>query len=832
MNMLNKSRTTFIRFISEHDIQIPLIQRDYVQGRAIKGKDIERRDNFVRKLMNALLSGGEACTLDFIYGARENYGIDNRHADAPFLPLDGQQRLTTLFLLHWILLQKNKPVEKEADNEEYTAEKKFYEDTIRLLQRFSYKTRISSDRFCQKLVETDFSPEGLIAQIEDKYWYDNNMQADPTVKAMMQMLEVMERVFSEQPYVDDVKGMVQRLFDRNAFPITFDILDMDQYNLTDGLYVKMNARGKELTPFEHWKADFISMLSSHKENQTRFSYSIEHEWNDLFWGDAYKEYVEKTMASKDENVDYPRIDERFVNFFNNMTRLFFFINTDKVNPKAEDYRQGLSATVSEVYKSPDAQSGLFDTLDTLCAISQYNGKEGIAAFFEELFYTTSSSDWSNHTTKVKMFRDAADTNLLSIISASDDFKWTHVLLYAIVLYCKKHEQYVVNDNLRNYVRICNNYLYEHNYLDNGGVSIVLQVRVNEMCKYVQTFAYLCADADPFVSLVADTQDGYIIKEQNKLKYYKDAEVLLLVRKLEDMSCTYGNLSAFTSLLDKCLSSHASCQKVWDAMLAFHNASPLRKAQAFVAFGYKGLSLNMCSYGHRVFIGSSFNGTDHWMVHFRAKEKALDNEKDMDKWSQEYVNAFIKYGDIETAISQQIPQPLTTLKDYMLKYDDILAAQVWWRKDKNSAPFYYAMPHPWEDFDMIAIHSFSSRPLGNSYQTCPMVNAVVRQLSDYSQLIENGQLGHCGHGATKGPLLIAKSGDWSNPLFSLQLGSKNWHTNSACYGELNQALQGRFTQHPVNSGDYILTIANNRDLISEAVDLLNSVIVFFKETNRF
>lgn len=826
MNMLNKSRTTFIGFMSEHDIQIPLIQRDYVQGRAIESKEIERRDNFVRKLMDALLSGGKACTLDFIYGARENYGIDNKNTDAPFLPLDGQQRLTTLLLLHWILLQKNKPAKKEEENEKCTVGKTFYKDNIRLLQRFSYKTRISSDRFCQKLVETNFSPDGLIAQIKAKYWYDNNMQADPTVRAMMSMLKLMENMLSEQPYVDDLKGMADRLFDSNASHITFDILDMEQYNLTDGLYVKMNARGKELTPFEHWKADFISILSSNKENRDRFSYGIEHEWNDLFWVDVYKEYVEERKVNNKDVVDYPRIDERFVNFFNNMTRLLFFINTANGNLKAEDYKQGLWATVSEIYKSPNTQNELFDILDTLSAISQNNGEEGVSAFFEDLFYTTRSSDWSNHTAKVKMFVDATNINLLNIISGSDDFKWTHVLLYAIVLYCKKHKQYVVDDNLRNYVRICNHYLYEHNYLDKGGVSIVAQVRANEMHEYAKTFAYLCTDINPFVSLAASTQDGYITKEQNKLKYYNDAEVLPLVRKLEDMSCTYGNLGAFTSLLDMCLSDHTLCQKVWDAMFAFHNAPGFQKAQALVAFDYRGLFLNMCSYGHRVFIGSSFK-TDHWMVHFRAK----DNGKAMDDWSQKYVRTFIECGDIETTISGQIPESPTSLKDYMLKYDDILAAQVWWRKDKNKAPFYYAMPNPWNDFDMIAIHSFSSRPLGNSYQTCPMANAVVRKLCDHDQLIESGQLGHCGHGATKSAIIITKDRGWDNHVFSLKFGSENWHTDSNCYSNLNQALQGRFIQHPTNSEDYILTITDGRDLISEAVDLLDSVIVYLKDNHQ-
>lgn len=44
--------------------------------------------------------------------------------------------------------------------------------------------------------------------------------------------------------------------------ITFDKLVMTEYGLTDSLYIKMNARGKQLTKFENWKSDFIKYLEN------------------------------------------------------------------------------------------------------------------------------------------------------------------------------------------------------------------------------------------------------------------------------------------------------------------------------------------------------------------------------------------------------------------------------------------------------------------------------------------------------------------------------------------------------------------------------------------
>ncbi|MBK6802583.1 MAG: DUF262 domain-containing protein [Novosphingobium sp.] len=78
-------------------IQIPMIQRDYAQGRS-DPKATQIRNNFIATLTEAVTSNasGELAPigLDFVYG-------DVRQG--VFLPLDGQQRLTALFLLHWYL---------------------------------------------------------------------------------------------------------------------------------------------------------------------------------------------------------------------------------------------------------------------------------------------------------------------------------------------------------------------------------------------------------------------------------------------------------------------------------------------------------------------------------------------------------------------------------------------------------------------------------------------------------------------------------------------------------------------------------------------------------
>lgn len=88
-------KISFIKLFSQTalSVRIPIIQRDYAQGRA---SAYEVRKAFLTALLTYLRAEGTH-DLDFVYGAVSE-GQD-------FLPLDGQQRLTTLFLLHWYLAQ-------------------------------------------------------------------------------------------------------------------------------------------------------------------------------------------------------------------------------------------------------------------------------------------------------------------------------------------------------------------------------------------------------------------------------------------------------------------------------------------------------------------------------------------------------------------------------------------------------------------------------------------------------------------------------------------------------------------------------------------------------
>ena len=92
----------FWSLIAEYSIRIPVIQRDYAQGRLHPKVNIIRR-SFIENILQHLNMQSQL-ELDFIYGAQQ---------EGHLVILDGQQRLTTLFLLHFYLYSLQMSVDHE-----------------------------------------------------------------------------------------------------------------------------------------------------------------------------------------------------------------------------------------------------------------------------------------------------------------------------------------------------------------------------------------------------------------------------------------------------------------------------------------------------------------------------------------------------------------------------------------------------------------------------------------------------------------------------------------------------------------------------------------------
>ena len=271
-------RMSFIQLIEKYNVVVPVIQRDYAQGRTTE-KPTEVRKGFVSNLISYLQAPeGEIHDLDFVYGTV----VDNE-----FIPLDGQQRLTTLFLLHLYVASKSDK----------------YEEFVELMKqdgrcRFEYKTRQSSTMFCESLLtekvilpncntedgDVNNTFATLQEKIKDQGWFFLSWLNDPTVAGMLVMLDEMDNQFSEMKDFDFSQAY-ERLKGDNA-PVTFQMLPLNGYNRTDDLYIKLNARGIHLSDFENFKArleDWMKDVLANDELLGDFKEKVDGEWNDYLW---------------------------------------------------------------------------------------------------------------------------------------------------------------------------------------------------------------------------------------------------------------------------------------------------------------------------------------------------------------------------------------------------------------------------------------------------------------------------------------------------------------------------------------------------------------------
>ena len=273
------SQVNYKQLLKRHQhIRVPIIQRNYAQGRPA---ETEVREAFLKTLKEALHKSADdpslPLNLDFIYGSVEG------DEQTRFLPLDGQQRLTTLFLLHWYLAWK--------DDQWAAFEQLFLSDGH---SRFAYDVRPSSNEFFDQLViyRPDSSPADVLdlaAMTVNQPWYFRSWRLDPTIQAVLNMLNDIHTKFGKS------EGLFVRLLDEGKPAITFQLLDLEDFGLSDDLYIKMNARGKPLTAFETFKARYEQELVGQLQHETfsigeqtcnvadYVAHRMDTTWADLFW---------------------------------------------------------------------------------------------------------------------------------------------------------------------------------------------------------------------------------------------------------------------------------------------------------------------------------------------------------------------------------------------------------------------------------------------------------------------------------------------------------------------------------------------------------------------
>jgi hypothetical protein len=357
----------FWELINRYQIAIPIIQRDYAHGRDSK-KVIKVRGMLLDAIFAALEDGAQPLELDFIYGYVQKSQSGHNEPIETFYPLDGQQRLTTLFLIHWYVAAREGKLDEVS----------------KILKKFSYETRHQTKVFCDALcaarpVDFDIAIRQMISNCP---WFLISWQNDPTISSMLVMLDAIQQKVEASPQ----HNLWEKLTRENP-PIMFQLLHMNELNLPDELYIKMNSRGKELTEFEYFKARFSEILDA--ESAEYFNHRIDRDWQDLFWNLYESEHVDGIATL---------VDAGFIRFIEYITYIIAIESEDNAEDMDafEFYRL--------VYSNPKNLEFLFNVLDSLCR--QHTDDPD---FFNETFYAT-SSDWQEN--KTRLFFVNPNANLL------------------------------------------------------------------------------------------------------------------------------------------------------------------------------------------------------------------------------------------------------------------------------------------------------------------------------------------------------------------------------------------------------------------------------------
>ncbi len=299
-----RTKITFLDFLEckkekeeekeeEYKVVIPVIQRDYAHGRD-HPRAREVRERFVKEMWKHL---GESRPyhMDFIFGLWEN---------SRFILIDGQQRMTFLFLFHLYLSARSGKLIEILD----------------CLQRFHYEVRESTRAFVEAILENanclqNFpgkSPGSLFRFIQDQPWFLPHWMRDPTVKSM---LMVLDEIHHRCPLPDDpesAKDVWTAAWRWACKEVTFDVLDLGTFNLEafhEDLYIRMNARGLALTPFEVFKGRLFRYLhEKHDLDLTvirQWATKMDGEWLDFFW---------QNYSVGGQGTRVEQADQSFLNF--------------------------------------------------------------------------------------------------------------------------------------------------------------------------------------------------------------------------------------------------------------------------------------------------------------------------------------------------------------------------------------------------------------------------------------------------------------------------------------------------------------------------------------
>lgn len=307
-------KTSFWKLIKEKSIDIPTVQRDYTYG-SDDSKVQKTCNHLLETIWEALFGSKQENTLNFVYG--------NKSKRDAFVPLDGQQRLTTLFLLHLYAFW----------NKDWSSKQQEKNEAERNLGKFAYATRVSTEKFCQNLISFKSYNDGRIIseQLTNQAFFVPSFADDPSIASMLVVLDKIQKRFR------DNRADLWDFLALDDCNVNFYSLDFGAFDFSDELYLKMNSRGKFLTRFEVFKSKleyYIETSLNDKKLKNKIAKKIDVDWNDFIWEELGK--------------DISKVDSSFITLFRNIFAINYYLNDCVVDGANNSFNANFENDVNEV----------------------------------------------------------------------------------------------------------------------------------------------------------------------------------------------------------------------------------------------------------------------------------------------------------------------------------------------------------------------------------------------------------------------------------------------------------------------------------------------------
>lgn len=283
--------------LARGQLSVRLNSPDDIQGRPKSEEEIQSlKDDFASYYAKRF----HATNIGFIYAYSDG--------DLPgeFFLIDGQQRLTTLYLILLAVAACNTDL-KERFRARYCLQSpRADENDSPVGTKLDYRLREHTADFLHHFVPYLLENPDSVAAVKQQSWYRHSLGDDITV------INLIEN-FSEI-YKMILKGNEPELFEYLEELVDCWYFDTNESAQGEELYIYLNARGESIAENENRKAKLLAGVGA-PEQKDKWGKSWE-EWQDFFW--QRRKY---DPANTDDNPNADRGFNSFLDCIENLEKL-------------------------------------------------------------------------------------------------------------------------------------------------------------------------------------------------------------------------------------------------------------------------------------------------------------------------------------------------------------------------------------------------------------------------------------------------------------------------------------------------------------------------------